>query len=91
MAQKKDYVDGLYIKEKAGQYGSFLSVGVKVDKLRSWLESQRPNQSGYINIVITQKREPGQHGDTHTAYLDTYVPKGKPAAERANDEEDVPF
>lgn len=45
-----------------------LKVGLEVDKLTK-------NDRGYCNIIITTMREPDKHGNTHTAYIDDYVPQ----------------
>lgn len=33
------------------------------------------NDKGYINLVLTRRKEPSQHGDTHYMTVDTWVPK----------------
>lgn len=55
--------------------GSVINVGIKVSDLQAFAK-QHANERGYLNLVIQQRREPGQYGDTHSVCLDTYEPKG---------------
>ena len=56
--------------------GSVINVGVRVSDLIAFAEKHQ-NERGYLNLVIQQRREPGQYGDTHSVVLDTYTPKPK--------------
>jgi hypothetical protein len=73
--------DKIFLKCSAKQKtfdngGSLLSVGVKADDLIAFAK-QHANGRGYVNLVIQERREVGQYGDTHTVSLDTYEPKAK--------------
>lgn len=71
----------IYVKCSAKQRtfdngGSVINLGFKVDELIEFARQHR-NQGGYLNLVVAERRTPGQYGDTHTVYLDTYTPKGR--------------
>jgi hypothetical protein len=53
--------------------GSVINVGIKVEDLADFVRKHK-NERGYINLVIAERREVGQYGDTHSVYLDTYQP-----------------
>jgi len=65
-AKQKTFSDG----------GSVINLGVKVAELIAFAKAHG-NQGGYLNLVIKERRAPGQYGDTHSVLLDTYVPKAK--------------
>lgn len=54
--------------------GSIIKLGVKVEDLIAFAK-QHANDRGYVNLVIQQRREVGNYGDTHSVVLDTYEPK----------------
>lgn len=53
--------------------GSIIKVGIKVSDLAEFVKAHK-NDRGYLNLVISERREVGQYGDTHSVYLD--VPSG---------------
>jgi hypothetical protein len=55
-----------------------LKIGIEVAKLT-------PNERGYCNIIITTMREEDKFGNTHTAYIDDYVPQ-----QRRDQQNDMP-
>jgi hypothetical protein len=65
--------------------GTVINLGVKADELIAFAQAHR-NQGGYLNLVIGERRTTGQYGDTHSVWLDTYVPKSKRAADDASDD-----
>ena len=70
--------------KKFGQYGN-ISIGVRYSELT-------PNEGGYVNLIVSELREPDKYGKTHTVYLDDYKPK--PATQtmaRMQEEDDLPF
>ena len=70
----KNYVNGMWVKErKFDDGGSIIKLDCVADKLIEWLKANK-NERGYVNIVLSAKREPDEKS-THTAYLDTWVPK----------------
>lgn len=53
--------------------GSVINLGIKVSDLQAFAK-QHGNERGYLNLVISQRRDVGQYGDTHTVSLDTFTP-----------------
>ena len=78
--------------------GSVINLGVKVADLVAFAQ-EHTNERGYLNLVISERREVGQYGDTHSVTLDTYVGKAKepggiaaPALEsHPITDDDIPF
>lgn len=60
--------------------GSLITLGVKADDLIAFAQQYR-NERGYVNLVISERRETGQYGDTHSVALDTFEPKAKRAGD----------
>lgn len=96
--QQREYAAGMTAKERRGDYGTFLSVGVNVEKFVEWLTAQKPNAKGYVNLTISARKEIGKYGETHSVYLDTYQPKPKGTVTEDStlerwdgDDESVPF
>ena len=54
--------------------GSVINVGIKVEDLADFARRHK-NDRGYLKLVIAPRREPGQYGDTHYIYLDTFTPR----------------
>lgn len=75
----KKFVDGMWVKErKFDTGGSIIKLDCVADKLIAWLKANT-NDRGYVNIVLSAKREPDEKS-THTAYLDEWKPNGQTAA-----------
>ena len=72
---EKIYLKGCSAKAKTfDDGGQVIKLGLKVEDLADFCRRHK-NERGYLNLVISQRREVGQFGDTHTVYLDTYTPK----------------
>lgn len=56
--------------------GSVINLGVKTADLIAFAEAHT-NERGFLNLVISERREVGQYGDTHSVTLDTYVGKAR--------------
>jgi|TARA_R110000822_G_scaffold165001_1_gene305561 hypothetical protein len=67
--------------------GSLLNVSSKATDLIEFI-AQHTNERGYVNLVIRERREVGQYGDTHSVSLDTWVATPKAAPITASD---IPF
>lgn len=52
--------------------GSVINFGIDVSKLPP------PNEKGFINLTITEMRQADQWGNTHTVYINDFVP-GNPS------------
>lgn len=73
--------DKIFLKCSAKQKrfdngGSVINLGVKVADLIAFAQAHT-NERGYLNLVISERREVGQYGDTHSVTLDTYVSQAK--------------
>jgi len=66
----KTYIDGTSCKAINGQFGEFFNISVNVEKLQ-----QYANEKGYVNMVMSKRREVGQYGDTHYFTLNEYNPE----------------
>jgi len=91
----KTYIDGTSCKAINGQFGEFFNISVNVEKLQ-----QYANEKGYVNMVMSKRREVGQYGDTHYFTLNEYNPEAQqnnsaPAKQNESSDdisvEDVPF
>jgi hypothetical protein len=68
-----------YLKCSAKEYkftsgGSVLNVGVRVDEIIAFAK-EHGNERGYLNLTVSQRKEVGQYGQTHSVYLDAYDAK----------------
>lgn len=81
--------------------GHIIKLGFHAESLKAFIEANK-NEKGFINLDVSERREPSQHGDTHSVALDTWKPKQdgqrresvpKPAAtaQQADGGDDVPF
>ena len=95
MTEKK-YVNGLIIKERTfDNGGTQLKASIAVKDLVEQLKQEDDN--GWVNIVITRRKEPSDKGVTHYAYIDPWKPtiqstgdtRNKKAVEVGGD--DLPF
>lgn len=51
-----------------GRYGN-ISIGIRVADLL-------PNERGYVNLIVAERREPDKYGKTHSVYIDDWTPSG---------------
>ena len=86
--EQKQYVG--YVKRQDFQNGGhILKVSLRYADLK-------PNERGYVNLIVAEKKEKDERGNTHNIYVDTFVPKKKeeqqtPKPEDALNEGDLPF
>ena len=64
--------------------GSLIRIGCHVESLIAFVR-QNANEQGYVNLVVTRRREPGKYGETHAVYLDDWKPQPKARAPAADD------
>ena len=81
-------------KAKTSQYGERLIIGVKAEELIRFANEHK-NERGYINLIVSKRKEPGQYGDTHSVALDDFQPRqqadGYSAPSAGIDDESIPF
>ena len=70
--------------------GQVIKLGFKVDDLIA-LAKKHVNERGYLNLVIGERREVGQYGDTHSVALDDYQPQQRQTAAPVDDIDADPF
>ena len=86
----KQYVNGMIIKEKVfDNGGTQLKVSIKVDDLTKQLNEIKDD--GWVNLIVTRRKEPSDAGVTHYSYVDTWKPKKKAQAIEVGSEDDLPF
>jgi hypothetical protein len=70
----------VYLKSSAKardtRFGQVINIGVKAEDLIAFA-NQHKNARGYVNLTVSQRKEPGQYGDTHSVTLDTYEPPAR--------------
>lgn len=72
MAEKKNYVgNGKAIKNN---YGTMFNITLKKEAIEKLLNSQEGN---YIKISMSELKEQGKYGETHTVYENTWKPQPK--------------
>lgn len=78
------YLNGIFITQKEGQYGPYLSVGISDEGLKS-LAALEKSASGFINFTATpQKNDPTKFS------AKPFVPKGA-TANSGGSSDDLPF
>lgn len=91
----KTYIDWASCKAVNGQFWEFFNISFNVEKLQ-----QYANEKGYVNIVMSKRKEPGQYGETHYFTLNEWNPENnqnnsKPTQNKSNSDdisvEDIPF
>nr|BAR36740.1 hypothetical protein [uncultured Mediterranean phage uvMED] len=93
MDNKKQYVNGMIIKEKTfDNGGTQLKLSVKTADLIEQLNAL--NDEGWVNLIIARRQTPSDTGVTHYVYVDTWKPtkRAAKAVEVGNSsEDDLPF
>ena len=72
-----------------GEYGS-IKVSINV-KDRDGNQIIKANEKGWINLIVTRRREPDQRGNEFSVQLDTFQPKPKTAEQQPEQTDDLPF
>ncbi|QDP64937.1 MAG: hypothetical protein Unbinned1473contig1002_27 [Prokaryotic dsDNA virus sp.] len=86
----KQYVNGMIIKEKTfDNGGTQLKVSIKVEDLITQLNEFKSD--GWVNLIVSRRKEPSDAGVTHYTYVDTWKPKKKTQAIEVGSEDDLPF
>jgi len=66
----KTYIDWASCKAINGQFGEFFNISFNYEKLAQYV-----NDKGYVNMVMSKRREVWQYGDTHYFTLNEYNPE----------------
>jgi hypothetical protein len=103
MQEEKNYINGMIIKEKMfDNGGSQLKISIKVEELVEQLKATE--EKGWVNLVVSKRKEPSDKGVTHYAFEDPWKPNSdyKPnetdqheskygSEEGKKDEDELPF
>ena len=73
----------------SGRVGNFdqIKIGLKYSQLT-------PNEKGYVNLIVSKRKEVDQYGKTHTVYVDDWTPIQRPTSNQpvqSFNEADLPF
>lgn len=92
----KTYIDWASCKAINWQFGEFFNISFNVEKL-----TQYANEKGYVNVVMSKRKEPGQYWETHYFTLNEWNPEAnqnsnsaKPSQNNNSEDisiEDIPF
>jgi hypothetical protein len=84
MSEPKTYVPKSSVKETVfPDGGKLLKIGFHAETLAEFVKNHA-NEKGYVNFVITRRREVGQFGETHSVTLDTWKPDGRASGRATN-------
>lgn len=87
MAEPKKYVRGS-AKEKVFENGSkLLNFSININDKQIVDHAK----DGWVQLVISEKREVDQYGNSHYIYLNEFQPKKKAGKKEESKEEDLPF
>ncbi len=79
----KTYINGISAKQVTFESGkSILKLNIHVGKLITQL-TPLANEKGYVNLGVSERKEKGRFGETHTVWLDTWKPTPKADAQAA--------
>ena len=70
----KTYLKCSAKEKKFSNGGSVIRLSFKDTDIAAFVREHK-NEKGYVNLIVAERREVGQYGDTHSVYLDTYQPK----------------
>jgi hypothetical protein len=87
MAEKNnEYVNGIYIDEKEGMYGTYLSIGITKEGLEN-LKNVPANEKGWINLTAGR-----QKANASKFSVKPYVAKNQAATVSSDDDSStLPF
>jgi hypothetical protein len=83
MSEEKIYCGAA---KEFGQFGD-LKVSINVRGKDGETIIVRPNDKGWINLIVSKRKTPDARGNTHSVRLDTWKPAEKPVTSDA----DLPF
>lgn len=80
----KNYI-GWSAKEVTTTYGKMINVSLR----KADLDKLPVSEKGFIRLTISERKEIGKFGDTHSVFENTYVPKDKPVEASAEPQEEL--
>jgi hypothetical protein len=87
----KTYVSWMSCKAKMGQFWEFFNISLNLETLKQYV-----NEKGYVNVVMSKRREPWQYWETHYFTLNEWTPQSVDSWNQTKNEqevnvEDIPF
>ncbi len=92
----KTYIDWASCKAINWQFWEFFNISFNIEKL-----TQYANEKGYVNVVMSKRKEAGQYWETHYFTLNEWNPEAnqnsnsaKPSQNKNSEDisiEDIPF
>ena len=69
------YAPGSSAKARENNFGEQeMRLSFKIKDFGPWVK-ENTNEAGFINLIVSPRKEVGPWGDTHSIKLDTFVPK----------------
>ena len=85
MSEQKIYVPKCNAREVTFKNGgSIIKIGFHADSIAAFCK-EHANQSGYVNLRVSRRREVGDRGETHCVFLDTWEPDSNKAKQQVNE------
>jgi hypothetical protein len=78
----KTYVPKSSAKQIETSFGPLIKLSFQTEALKAFL-AENTNEKGYINFTISERKEVGQYGDTHSVVLDDWKPSDRGEASPA--------
>ena len=72
----KTYVPKSSAKQVETSFGPLIKLSFQTEALKAFL-AEHTNEKGYINFTISERKEVGQYGDTHSVVLDDWKPSDR--------------
>jgi len=92
----KTYIDWASCKAINWQFWEFFNISFNIEKLTKYA-----NEKGYVNVVMSKRKEAGQYWETHYFTLNEWNPEAnqnsnsaKPSQNKNSEDisiEDIPF
>jgi hypothetical protein len=86
----KTYINAISAKQVTFDSGkSILKLNIHVGRFVEQL-AQYANEKGYVNLGVSERKEKGKFGETHSVWLDTWKPTHRADAAPAAPKSDPP-
>ena len=81
-----EYINWITCKSKTSQYWEFFNISINLDKLE-----EHKNEKGYVNLVMSKRKEVWKYGETHSFKLNDWKPEEKKTNEFGDVDLSIPF
>ena len=91
--QSKEYINGIFVTKREGQYGEFFSLGIKKDELIKTLQGMEADDKGFVNLTMTPQKS---NASKYSVYVNNWKPEGGSTGEGGkkvieDDDNSLPF